>query len=77
MTNCQLTKGCNELGLLDSNSTPGNRTAGENDMGSADVILGIKTGGAVYIGGIIAIIAVLGVVAFVVIRKKNKSKEEI
>ena len=67
----------NELGLLDSNSTPGNRTAGENDMGSADVILGIKTGGAVYIGGIIAIIAVLGVVAFVVIRKKNKSKEEI
>ena len=67
----------NELGLMDSNSTPGNRTSGENDMGSADVLLGIKTGGAVYIGGTIAIIAVLGVVAFIIIRKKNKAKEEI
>ena len=67
----------NELGLLDSNSTPGNRTSGENDMGSADVLLGIKTGGAVYVGGTIVAIVILGAVAFIVIRKKNKAKEEI
>ena len=67
----------NELGLMDSNSTPGNRTAGENDMGFADVLLGIKTGGAIYVGGTIAIIIVLGVVAYIIIRKRNKHKEEI
>ena len=67
----------NELGLADSNSTPGNRTNGENDMGSADVLLGIRTGGAVYIGGTIAIITVLGIIAFVIIRKNRKNKEEI
>ena len=67
----------NELGLLDSNSTPGNRTSGENDMGSADVLLGIKTGGAVYVGGTIVAIVILGAVVFIVIRKKNKAKEEI
>ena len=67
----------NELGLADSNSIPGNRTNGENDMGSADVLLGIRTGGAVYIGGTIAIITVLGIIAFVIIRKNRKNKEEI
>ena len=67
----------NELGLQDSNSTPGNRANGENDMGSADVLLGIRTGGAVYIGGTIGIVAILGVIAFVIIKKKRKNKEEI
>ena len=67
----------NELGLQDSNSTPGNRANGENDMGSADVLLGIRTGGAVYIGGTIGIVGILGVIAFVIIKKKRKNKEEI
>ena len=70
----------NELGLTDINSTPGNRTNGENDMGSADVLLGIRTGGAVYIGITIGTILVLGVIAtvIVVIRKKRKiTNEEI
>ena len=67
----------NELGLADSNSTPGNRTNGENDMGSADVLLGIRTGGAVYIGGAIATVVVLGIIAFVIIRRNKKNKEEI
>ena len=67
----------NELGLADSNSTPGNRTNGENDMGSADVLLGIRTGGAIYIGGAIVTVAVLGIIAFVIIRKNKKNKEEI
>ena len=67
----------NELGLADSNSTPANRTNGENDMGSADVLLGIRTGGAVYIGGAIATVVILGAVAYVLIRKSKKNKEEI
>lgn len=66
----------NELGLADSNSTPGNRANGENDMGSADVLLGLRTGGAIYIGIAIAVVVVLGVVAFIVI-KRRKNKEEI
>ena len=70
----------NELGLTDINSTPGNRTNGENDMGSADVLLGIRTGGAVYIGITIGTILFLGIIAtvIVVIRRKRKiANEEI
>ena len=67
----------NELGVADINSTPGNRINGENDMGSADVLLGIRTGGAVYIGITIGMIAVLGVITFVIIRKTRKNKKEI
>ena len=66
----------NELGLQDSNSTPGNRVNGENDYGSADLILGIRTGGGIYVGITIAIVAVLGVIAFIIIRRKNKNNEE-
>ena len=46
-------------------------------MGSADVLLGIRTGGAVYIGGAIATVVVLGIIAFVIIRRNKKNKEEI
>ena len=70
----------NELGLTDINSTPGNRTNGENDMGSADVLLGIRTGGAVYIGITIGTILVLGIIATVIIvirRKRKITNEEI
>ena len=67
----------NELGLADSNSTPGNRVNGENDYGSADLILGVRTGGGIYIGITIAIVAVLGIVGFIIIRKKSKDKSEI
>ena len=35
----------NEYGNADINSTPNNNISGENDMGSADVIIGIATGG--------------------------------
>ena len=67
----------NELGIADSNSTPGNRVNGENDMGSADVLLGIRTGGAIYIGGAVAAVVILGVVAFIVIKKRKNQNEEI
>lgn len=60
----------NEAGITDINSTPGNRQQGENDMGSADIIISIRTGGAVmYITLTITLIAVLGVGIYF-IRKK-------
>jgi len=65
----------NELGLLDSNSTPGNRANGENDMSSAEVILSIKTGGAMYITIAIVTVLTLGVAGFVIYKKKFKKNE--
>ena len=66
----------NELGIKDSNSTPANRANNENDYSSADVILSIRTGGAVYAGIVIGIIAVLGIIAYVIIRKKAKNNKK-
>ena len=37
----------NEYGNKDINSTPNNNISGENDMGSADVIIGVATGGTI------------------------------
>lgn len=66
----------NELGIKDSNSTPANRVKGENDMGSADVLLSIRTGGMVYVSVGIVVIAILGVTAFVIINVKKKENEK-
>ncbi len=65
----------NELGIKDSNSIPSNRIGGENDQGQADVILSIKTGGAVYAGIIIIAVIVLSAIIFIII--KRKTHEEI
>lgn len=65
----------NDLGLSDINSTPGNQAPGENDMGSADVILSIRTGGALYIGVAIIILVILIITGFVIWKKKNHNKE--
>lgn len=62
----------NELGLLDSNSTPGNNLNGENDMGMAEVIISIRTGAVVYTTIAIIIVAILAVVAVVIIKKKKQ-----
>lgn len=66
----------NELGIEDSNSTPANKVKGENDLGSADVILSLKTGGIVYLSIVVAIAAILGVTAYVIIRKKSKNGDK-
>lgn len=65
----------NELGLADINSIPGNKLATENDMGSADVFLSIKTGQVVTtITLILSTIIIIGAgayfVARIVLRKK-------
>lgn len=66
----------NELGLKDSNSTPGNKATGENDMSSADVIISIRTGGILYVSIIIIMIVTGSVVTFVILKRKNKTNDE-
>lgn len=67
----------NELGLKDSNSTPGNKAEGENDMSSAEVLISIRTGGIVYVSVIGVILAIGIIVAFVIIKRKKQHNEEI
>lgn len=67
----------NEQGLIDINSTEGNKAKDENDMGSSDLIISIKTGQIVMtISLIISTIVILGVAMFL-IRKININKKII
>lgn len=67
----------NEQGITDINSTAGNKKQGENDMGSADVIISIKTGGeAIYITLGITVVALLGAGIYI-IRKKTIKQDII
>ena len=55
----------NEYGQADSDSTPGNNKEGEDDQSSANVILGLKTGGPVtYITLTLSIMALICVAAY-------------
>jgi hypothetical protein len=62
----------NALSLADIDSTAGNKVNSEDDFGSANVIIAIATGGLqVYIlGGLIAIICALAIVAVYFVRKE-------
>ena len=71
----EIAESYNELGIDDSNSTPGNRAQGENDMGAADIILSIRTGGIVYVAITIIIVLVLGSIAFIIVKKKSNKTE--
>ena len=62
----------NELGIKDSNSTPGNKDKTENDLGSADLIIGIKTGGITYMYIALGITALLTIVGSTIIYFKRK-----
>ena len=63
----------NDLGIKDSKSTSGNKAKGESDYGSADAILSLKTGEETYIAIAAVTIAILGLIVFVVmIKKQNK-----
>lgn len=61
----------NELGISDSNSTPGNRASDENDIDSAEVIISVSTGGIVYASIIIVIIIVAIGIAVIIYRKRK------
>lgn len=76
--NAEIYEDYNDLGLNDSNSTPGNNASGENDMSSADVIISIRTGGVIYmtIGIVLAIIVVAGIATGIIVKRKNSKSEE-
>ena len=77
----EIAEAYNELGLADRNSTPGNKTQGENDMSSADVIISIKTGEKIFYITLIAVITlvILSAIAVPIVRKvkKNTNKDEL
>ena len=61
----EIAESYNELGLKDKNSTEGNKVKGENDMGSADLIISIRTGQVVTtVLLVISSIIILGVAVY-------------
>ena len=65
----------NEYGNADINSTPNNKMSGENDLGSADVIIGISTGGTIIAYIILVIInTILIIIAIRLMIKNNVIK---
>lgn len=72
----EIAESYNELGIADSKSTSGNKAKGENDYGSADTILGLKTGGEVYLTIAIILVLALGTTAFIIIRKKSTNGDK-
>lgn len=66
----EIAESYNELGIADSKSTPGNKTKGENDYGSADTILSIRTGGEVYIIIVAIAVVALTITAVIILRKR-------
>ncbi len=68
----EIAESYNELGIIDSKSTGGNKAQGENDYSSADTILSIKTGEEVYATFIAIGIILLGITTIVIVRKKQK-----
>ena len=65
----------NIYGVSDTNSTPLNKAQGENDMGSADAILTVKTGEVfIYVSVIITSIILGGIVIFIAYTQIKKRK---
>ena len=71
----EIKEASNDLGLADIDSTPGNKNAEEDDFGSADVIIAVKTGGVVFYG--IILIAVIGIFAVGTYEIKRKVIDRI
>lgn len=55
----EIAEASNDLGINDIDSMPGNKNTSEDDLGSADVIIGVKTGGVLFYGGIVLMILVI------------------
>ena len=65
----------NIYGVSDRNSTPGNKAQGENDLGSADSVILIKTGETlIYISVIITSILIGTIVVLIIVQKKKSLK---
>ena len=65
----------NEYGLTDIDSTPGNKAQGEDDIGSADALITVKTGGAVTYT--VVAIVVLFLIGFGVYIIRNKTLKDL
>lgn len=75
----EIAESYNEQGTTDINSTAGNKKQGENDMGSAYVIISIKTGSPIlYTTLIIIVIAAIGAGVYFIKKKtlKQDNKKE-
>ncbi len=67
----EIAESYNELGIADSRSTSGNKAPGEEDYGSADTILSLKTGAETYVSIIAIGLVTVGIIALIIIRKKQ------
>lgn len=71
----EIAESYNEQGLADKDSVAGNNVKGEDDRGSADLILSIKTGQIVTtVTLILGIIAILGSATYVIAKKVLRKK---
>ena len=60
----------NDQGIQDTDSTPGNKGAEEDDFGTADVIITVKTGGVVvYTGIVLGVLAIFAIGAYIIKKK--------
>ena len=67
----------NTYGITDKNSTPGNKVQKENDIGTADVIISVKTGEVfIYISVIITTILLGSIAIFISYNKIIMSKRK-
>ena len=67
----EISKDYNKAGIADKDSTPGDQDQKDDDMSSADLIIGVKTGETlIYISAIIA--GIVAVIIAVIVIKKNK-----
>lgn len=70
----EITDATNELSIKDKDSTPGNRKDNEDDISTAELIVSIQTGALVISIVIVFIVLALGVIAYVVYRKRKGGK---
>ncbi len=74
----EIAEAYNYLGIEDTDSTPGNKEAKEDDYGSANIIISVSTGAAVsYISLTLSIITVIAVGAYIATRKILKENIKI
>ena len=72
----EIVKASNELSIPDKDSRPGNNAQAEDDISTAEVIISIRTGLALTIGIIIAIITLtVGVIVIYTIKRKGVNHE--
>ena len=67
----EISKDYNKAGIADKDSTPGDQDQKDDDMSSADLIIGVKTGETlIYISAIIA--GIVAIIIATIVIKKNK-----